>query len=97
MMTSTPTPSAVFQACIDEMARLSPFLIDRWSTRLGIAMYERYLTASEPAERHQLQDAIAALKKHRPVIEQGFSERVTKGVADDMLPIPCADAAAAGG
>ena len=50
-------------------------------------MYERYLTASEPAERHQLQDAIAALKKHRPVIEQGFSERVTKGVADDMLPI----------
>lgn len=50
-------------------------------------MYERFLAAFEPAERHQLQGAIASLKKHRSVIEQGFSERVIKAVADDMLPI----------
>ena len=85
-MTMTPTqaPSVAFQACMDEMSRLSPFLIDRWASRLGIAMYERSLNAANPAKRDQLQDAIGFLKKYQPIVEQGFLERVTQTIGEDM-------------
>lgn len=86
MMTSTQAPSAAFQACVDELHRLAPFLIDRWSSKLAVALYERSLVATDTAQRHQIQDAIAFLKKHRAAIVQGFSDGVRKAIAADMLP-----------
>ena len=85
MKFSTPAPSAAFQACVDELHKLLPFLIDRWSSRLAIAMYERSVLAADAVQRHQIQDAIACLKKYRPAIEQGFSDGVKKAIAEDML------------
>ena len=86
MMTSKQAPSVAFQACVDELHRLAPFLIDRWSSKLAIALYERSLVATDAAQRHQIQDAITFLKKHRPAIVQGFSDGVRKAIAAAMLP-----------
>ncbi|MBH2010232.1 MAG: DUF1631 domain-containing protein [Xanthomonadaceae bacterium] len=83
MTTSSQAPTAAFQSCVDEVLRQSAFLIDRWSSKLVSAMYERSLAVHEPAERHQIQAAIAVLKKNRLMFEQGFSAKLKKAIADD--------------
>ena len=83
MTTSSQPPTAAFQSCVDEVLRQSAFVIDRWSSKLVGAMYERSLTVHELAERHQIQDAIAVLKKNRVILEQGFPEKLKKTIADD--------------
>jgi hypothetical protein len=83
MMTSSQAPSAAYQSCVDEVLRQSPFLIDRWCSKLMDAMYERSIIFFDPAERHQIQNAIAALKKNRALIEQRFPEALKKAIADD--------------
>lgn len=86
MLTSTQAPSAAFQACVDELCRQSPFLIDRWSSRLGVALQERSLITADAAEQQQIQHAITFLKKYRSVIEPVFSEGVRKAVAGELSP-----------
>lgn len=75
--------SAAFQSCLDEVFRQCPFLMDRWTSRLVDAMYGRSITLADTSERHQLQDAIAVLRKNRISIEQGFSESLKKAMAAD--------------
>jgi len=76
-------PSAAFRACLDEVFRQCPFLIDRWTSKLADAMYERSLGVADSWERHQLQDAITVLNKNRISIEQGFSEKLKMAMAAD--------------
>ena len=84
MTTSLQVPGAAFQSCVDEAIRQAPFLIDRWATRLVDAIYARSMTASEPAERHQLQSVIMALKKNRLLMEATFPVELKKSIADDF-------------
>ncbi|MBH2019804.1 MAG: DUF1631 family protein [Burkholderiales bacterium] len=83
MTTSSKAPSAAFRSCVDEALRQSAFLIDRWSSKLVDAMYERSVGVPDPAERHQIQDAIAMLRKNRAIIAQGFPEKLKKTIEDD--------------
>lgn len=83
MLTSTHAPSAVFQACIGELFRQSPLMINRWSSRLGVALHERSLAVLDSAQRHEIADAIDLLIKHRSALEQGFSQGLKKALAED--------------
>ena len=83
MTNPTHAPGAAFQSCLEAALKQCPFLIDRWTSRLADAMYERSLGVADSWERHQLQDAISVLKKNRLSIEQGFSERLKKAMAAD--------------
>ena len=76
-------PSEAFQACVDEALRQSAFLADRWCSKLVATLYERSLIVAEMAERHQIQTAIAALKKNRMAIEQEFPELLKKTIDSD--------------
>lgn len=84
MTTSLQVPGAAFQSCVDEAIRQAPFLIDRWATRLVDAIYARSMTASEPAERHQFQNVIMALKKNRLLMEAAFPVELKKSIADEF-------------
>ncbi len=84
MMTSSQASSAAYQSCVDEVLNQSPFLIDCWCSKLVDAMHERSIVIHDPAERHQVQNAIAALKKNRAIIEQGFPEELKKAIDDDV-------------
>lgn len=75
--------SAAFESCLDEVFRQSPFLIDRWTSKLAEALYKRSIGVADSWERHQLQDAITVLKKNRISIQQGFSERLKKAIAEN--------------
>lgn len=79
-------PGAAYQSCVDEVLNQSPFLIDQWCSKLVDAMYQRSIVIRDSVERHQIQNAIAVLKKNRPILEQGFPEELKKAI----------DAAAAG-
>jgi len=76
-------PIAAFQSCVDEVLKQSPFLIDRWTTKLADVMHERAMGVADSRERHQLQDAIMVLKNNRISIEQGFPERLKNAMAAD--------------
>jgi len=84
MMTSLQVSGAAYQSCVDEAIRQAPFLIDRWSTRLAEAVHARSMTVNDPAERHQLQNAIVALKKNRMLIEQTFPVELKRSMADEL-------------
>lgn len=88
MLTSAHPPSAVFQACIGELFRQSPLLINRWSSRLGVTLHERSLAALDSAQRHEIVEAIALFIKYRSVIEQGFSQGLRKALAEDAPTTP---------
>ena len=83
MTTTSQAPSAAYQSCVDEVLRQAPFLIDRWCSKLVDAMLARSLAIHDPAKRHHLQNAIAALKKNHVLIEQGFSGDLRKAIASD--------------
>ena len=84
MTTSLQIPGAAFQSCVDEAIKQAPFLIDRWATRLVDAIYARSMTASEPAERQQLQNVIMALKKNRLPMEAAFPVELKKSIAEEF-------------
>ena len=86
MTISSQAPSAAYRSCVDEVLRQAPFLIDRWCVKLVDAMYERSIVAHDPAERHQIQNAIAALNKNRVIIEQGFPKELKRAIDDDAAP-----------
>lgn len=75
--------SAAYQACLTEAFRQCPQLIRRWLAALSQALYERSLRATVPAEKRQLQLAVAALKSSQSVIEEGFSVELTRAIAED--------------
>ncbi|MEO5661321.1 MAG: DUF1631 family protein [Polaromonas sp.] len=83
MTTSSQTPSAAYQSCVDEVLRQSPYLIDRWCSQLVDAMNERFILIQHPAERQQIETAIAALKKNRASIAQVFPQELKKAIADE--------------
>ena len=83
MTTPIPTRSAAFQSCLDEVFRQCPFFIEGWTTKLADAMHVRSLGIADSVERHQLQDAIAALNKNRISIRQGFCESLKNTMAAD--------------
>ena len=87
MTTSTQVPSAAFQSCIDEVLRQSPFLIDRWSLKLAQALHDRLINVADSWEKHQFQEAVAILKKHRINIEQGFAELLKIAIARDSATL----------
>lgn len=86
MTTPIPARSAAFESCLDEVFRQCPFLIEGWTTKLADAMHERSLGVADSWERHQLQDAIAALRKNRFSIMQGFCESLKNAMAADDGP-----------
>ena len=84
MTTSLKIPGAAFQSCVDEAIRQAPILIDRWAARLAEALYARSMTAPEPAERHQFQNVIMALKKNCLLLKTAFPVELEKSIADEF-------------
>ena len=66
------SPSAAYQACVEEVLRQAPFLIDRWCNRLQETLQQRIVTASELTQKQLAQQAIVLLDKHRMMIELDF-------------------------
>jgi len=85
MTNPTQDQRAAFQSCLDEGFRQSLFLIDRWTSTLADVLYKRSMDMADSWERHQLQDAITVLKKNRINIQQGFSERLKKAIAENNV------------
>ena len=83
MKRSAQVPGAVYQSCLDEALRQSVFLIERWCSRLTTALYERFVTELDAAQKYRLQVANAALKKNRILIERGFTDEFVKAIAKD--------------
>ncbi len=83
MKTSPQAPSAAYQSCVDEVLVQSPFVIGHWCSKLADAMYQRSILIPDAADRYAVQNAIAALKKNRGVIEQRFPDELKKAIADD--------------
>ena len=59
------------------------FLVERWCSRLTTALYERFVTELDAAQKYRLQVANAALKKNRILIERGFTDEFVKAIAKD--------------
>ena len=74
---------AAYEACLAEAFRQCAPLIQRWSTSLTQALYERSLRATIPAEKRQLQLAVSALKASESAIEEGFAIELTIVMAED--------------
>jgi len=87
MTISSQAPANAFQACLDEALQQSAFLMDRWCSKLVSALYERSLLIDNAPERHQLQTAIAALRKNRPAIERDFPGVLKKAIDADLAPL----------
>ena len=85
MTNPIPARSVAFTSCIDEVLKQCPFLIDRWTTKLAEAMYERSISVADSCDPHQFHDAISMLKKCRISIEQGFPDRLEKAIVADGL------------
>lgn len=75
--------TAAYQACLNEAFRQCPLLIHRWCEQLVEALYERSMISPDSADKRQLQDAIAALKKNQSAIEHGFAVELTDAMASD--------------
>lgn len=84
-MITTPTQvlSLAYQDCLNEAFRQCPLLMARWCTRLADALDMRSMTILETAEKHALQQAFTALRKHRAALEQGFSGELIAVMAQD--------------
>ena len=74
--------STAHQACVEEVLRQAPFLIDRWCTRLREALQRRTVMVSELT-----QEAIVLLGKHRMTIELDFLEELKKVLSTDTAPV----------
>lgn len=83
MTTSTQVLSLAYQDCLNEAFRQCPLLMARWCTRLADALDMRSMTILETAEKHALQNAFTALKKHRAALEQGFVGELIEAMAHD--------------
>ena len=86
MKTSIQGSSAAYQSCLDEALRQSLFVIERWCSKLTGALSERSMTVLEAEQKHEIQRAIAALKKNRILIEQGFAGELDKAIERDASP-----------
>lgn len=87
MRISSPAPTAAYDAFLDEAFKQSPVLIGRWCTRLLDALLERSMRVTESAEKHQLYDAIASLKKNQSALEQGFVAALAHAIAEDARSV----------
>jgi len=83
MKRSAHVPGAVYQSCLDEALRQSVFLIERWCSKLTTALYERFVTELDAAQKYRLQVANAGLKKNRILIERGFTDEFVRAIAKD--------------
>jgi Protein of unknown function (DUF1631) len=88
MITSPQALSAAYEACLSEAIRQSPLVIRRWSTKLMDALYERAKVLPENAEKRQVLDAIASLKKNQPLIEREFPVALTQEIAEETGAAP---------
>ncbi|MGV8803422.1 MAG: DUF1631 family protein [Polaromonas sp.] len=80
------SPSAAYQACVEEVLRQAPFLIDRWCNRLQEALQQRIVTASELTQKQQAQQAIELLGKHRLTIELDFPGELKQAIDSGSAP-----------
>ena len=83
MKTSIQVSSAAYQSCLDEALRQSLFVIERWCSKLTIALSERSMNVLDASQKHEIQSAIAALKQNRILIERGFAGELDKAIERD--------------
>ncbi len=84
MSTSTPALTAAYESCLNEALLQCPLTIKRWCSSLSERLQERASSGSaSSSETRLLQDAAAALKTNRPVIEREFALELTRSIADD--------------
>ena len=75
--------TVAYEACLNEAFKQFPPLIARWCAQLIDTLHDRSMGSTDGAEKRQLQDAIAALKKNQSAIEQGFAVELTGAMARD--------------
>ena len=80
------SPSAAHQACVEEVLRQAPFLIDRWCNRLQEALQQRIFTASGLTQKQLAQEAIVQLGKHRMRIELDFPGELKQVIDSGATP-----------
>ncbi|MBI2726599.1 MAG: DUF1631 family protein [Polaromonas sp.] len=83
------SPQALTDAytdCLNEAFRQCPLIIQGWCGQLVDAMYDRSMLIGDNAEKRQLQDAIASLKRNQAAIEHGFAPALAREIADDTKP-----------
>ena len=85
MKTSFQALAAAHQSCVDEALKQLPFVMERWCSKLLIVLYERSMAVVDAAERLKIQNAIAVLRKTRPLIEHGFTDQLVNAIARDSL------------
>lgn len=86
MSISPQALTAAYTACLNEAFRQCPLIIQGWCSQLVDALYDRSMLITDNAEKRQLQDAIASLKKNQAAIEQGFAPALAREIADDTRP-----------
>ena len=80
------SPSPAYQACVEEVLRQAPFLIDRWCNRLQEALQQRIFMASGLTQKQLAQEAIVQLGKHRMAIELDFPDELKQAIGADAAP-----------
>ncbi|MES2910828.1 MAG: DUF1631 family protein [Pseudomonadota bacterium] len=86
MSISPQALTAAYTACLNEAFRQCPLIIQGWCSQLVDAMYDRSMLINDNAEKRELQDAIASLKRNQAAIEQGFAPALAREIADDTRP-----------
>ncbi len=86
MSISPQALTAAYTACLNEAFRQCPLIIQGWCSQLVDAMYDRSMVIADNAEKRQLQDAIASLKRNQAAIEQGFAPALAREISDDTKP-----------
>lgn len=86
MSISPQALTAAYTACLNEAFRQCPLIIQGWCSQLVDAMYDRSMLITDNAEKRQLQDAIASLKRNQAAVEQGFAPALAREIAEDTKP-----------
>ena len=78
--------TTAYQACLNEVFRQIPFMLERWCVNLSGLLYEKAITTSIQTEKRQLQEAVASLKTSQRELERIFLLEMTAAIGDEAKP-----------
>jgi hypothetical protein len=78
--------TSAYRACLNEVFRQVPFLLERWCVNLAGLLYEKAVTTSIQTEKRQLLEAIGSLKTSQRELERVLLLELTKAIAEEAKP-----------
>lgn len=83
-MSSSPSKlTAAHVACLNEVLRQAPLMIERWRGSLVEILNRRYTSTLQNIEKRHLQAALLALNKHQAAITKGFTTALNNTISSD--------------